>query len=133
VSRKGPSRLRRRPGRFVILALWIGVPILPALLVAAPGAGEHQLRALSDDALRKLKASDFEGAASAYQQIVKLNPASAEAHSNLGLALYELGRYEGAIPEFSRALALNPNLTGATVLLGLTYSALHQYRRRLRF
>ncbi|PYL21843.1 MAG: serine/threonine protein kinase, partial [Verrucomicrobia bacterium] len=46
-------------------------------------------------------------------QALRLNPNSADAHSNLALALLASGKARDSIPEFEAALRLNPELHGA--------------------
>jgi tetratricopeptide (TPR) repeat protein len=60
------------------------------------------------------------------RKAVKTNPKSADAHNNLGLALYNKGLYDEAIEEFREALKINPdhanthyNLMNALVKKGL--------------
>ena len=47
--------------------------------------------------------------ASVYKQLVILNPDDADAHSHLGDASYELGKYEDAIAAYKEAIKLKPN------------------------
>lgn len=51
---------------------------------------------------------DYEGAVGALRKAVALNPRSAEAHGQLGFALFKLGRLEEAIVHYEKALALDP-------------------------
>src|SRR5262249_36528877 len=44
-----------------------------------------------------------------FQAAIRLHPAHAEARSNLGLALRELGRFDEAIACFEELIRLNPN------------------------
>src|ERR1700761_4044746 len=53
--------------------------------------------------------ADLEGAEAAFRQALKLNPAFAEARSNLALALQHWGRIDEAVDEFERALRDGPN------------------------
>jgi Flp pilus assembly protein TadD len=48
--------------------------------------------------------------AKCFEEDVRSNPASAEAHHNLGIALYYCGRLAEAIDEFHTALKLDPTL-----------------------
>ena len=54
------------------------------------------------------------------RRAVTLDPAGAEAHSTLGLALWLRGDHEGAVAEARQALAISPNLAFAHALLGAT-------------
>src|SRR5436305_1873644 len=48
-------------------------------------------------------------AQAAYRQILTIDPAHADAHSNLGIALSALGRLAEAEASFREALRLRPN------------------------
>ena len=43
------------------------------------------------------------------QSAVKLSPQDAEAHSNLGITVQELGKLEGAEASLGQVIALRPN------------------------
>ena len=60
---------------------------------ADEGAQSQSLAELSAQGKTALRDQQFERAEKIYEQVVKLDPRSAEAHSNLGLALYMLGTY----------------------------------------
>ena len=47
------------------------------------------------------------------------------AHFNLGLTLYNAGRYSEAIESYKEAIKLRPNLAQAYFNLGLTYYAIN--------
>lgn len=85
-------------------------------LAQAPGLPE-----LASQGQAALKDQQFDRAEKIYEQIVKLDPRSAQAHSNLGLARYMAGKYPAAIGEFQRALELDPHLDHTKVLLALSY------------
>ena len=48
-----------------------------------------------------------------YSALVEIQPDSAQTNSNLGAALYHLGRTADAIRSFERALSLDPTLEAA--------------------
>ena len=79
------------------------------------------LAKLSADGQAALRNQQFDRAQDLYEQIVKLDPRSAQAHSNLGLALYMGAKYPRAISEFQKALQLDPHLDHTKVLLALSY------------
>ena len=65
-------------------------------------------------------------------------PGHAEAHGNLGLALYEQGRLDEAIAAYNRAIALRPDLAGVQNNLGVALrdqgrpdEAIAAYRRAI--
>jgi len=93
-----------------------------ALIAAWSASAQAQsLPELSSQGRAALRDQQFDRAATIYQQVVRLEPRSAEAHSNLGLALYMTSSYSRAITELRSALALDPHLDNARVLLALSY------------
>ncbi len=60
---------------------------------------------------------NFNAAAQHYQALVKLAPAVAESHANLGAALYSAHRTTAAAAEFRKALAIKPSLFFARAFL----------------
>lgn len=63
----------------------------------------------------------YERAVAYYRQALQMRENMASVHSNLGYALFALGRYEEAFPCFQRALELDPEVlerrsTGGTLL-----------------
>src|SRR6202049_948196 len=104
------------------LLLPVGILLLCGLSLVTPKAVQSQtLAQLSAQGKAALRDQQFDQAAKLYEQVVKLDPRSAEAHSDLGLALYMLGTYPRAISELHKALELNPHLDHTQVLLALSY------------
>jgi FimV-like protein len=100
----------------------VALLLLYGLTFVTPAAAQSQdLAELSAQGRAALRDQQFERAEKIYEQVVKLDPRSAEAHSDLGLALYMLGTYPRAISELHRALELNPHLDHTQVLLALSY------------
>ncbi|MCZ6669817.1 MAG: tetratricopeptide repeat protein [Acidobacteria bacterium] len=52
-------------------------------------------------------------------------------HSNLGITLFNSGKYEEAIPEFRKVLELNPKLSNGYFYLGSSHLALGQTARAM--
>jgi len=46
-------------------------------------------------------------------QTLRLDPASADAHNDLGASLVQLGDYKKAVEQFSEAVRINPAYAGA--------------------
>jgi FimV-like protein len=96
--------------------------LLCSLMFAPPDVAQAQdLAELSAQGKAALRDQQFDRAEKVYEQVIKLDPRSAEAHSDLGLALYMLGTYSRAITELHKALELNPRLDRTQVLLALSY------------
>jgi tetratricopeptide (TPR) repeat protein len=94
----------------------------------AQSAGVSELLLQGQTALRD---KHFNRAQKLYEQIVKLDPRSAQGHSNLGFALYMLGNYPRAIEEFQKSLDLDPHLDETEILLALSYFDTGQLRRAI--
>jgi serine/threonine protein kinase len=62
---------------------------------------QGEARSTADAGTAKLK---NEAAIAAYRKAIAIQPNFAEAHENLGVALYDLGRTDGAITEFEIAI-----------------------------
>lgn len=95
---------------------------------AAQSAGLSELLPQGQAALRD---KQFDRAQKIYEQVVKLDPRSAQGHSNLGFALYMLGSYPRAIEEFQKSLELDPRLDETEVLLALSYFDTGQLQRAI--
>ena len=63
-------------------------------------------------------ANRLEEAVTCYLRTVEINPDHAAAHSNLGLALFDLGDLAGAIQHDRRAVELQPEAPAAHSNLG---------------
>jgi len=94
----------------------------------AQSAGLSELLPQGEAALRD---KQFDRAEKVYEQVVKLDPRSAQGHSNLGFAIYMLGNYPRAIEEFQKALELDPRLDETEVLLALSYFDTGQLQRAI--
>ena len=71
-----------------------------------------------------LQDKDPEGGVSAYDQVLRLTPDSAEAYTNRGSAKAALERYDDAIADFNEALRLKPDFAAAYYNRGLSEAAL---------
>ena len=103
-------------------ALAVALIFFAAQFSGPPALAQTQnLADLSSQGKEALQEEQFERAEKIYEQIVKLDPRSAEGHSNFGFALYMQGRYLNAIAQFRKALELDPHLDRTQVLLALSY------------
>jgi tetratricopeptide (TPR) repeat protein len=115
VESRGASLLR-------IIFSFVCVSIWSIAALGSPASAQSSsLASLSSEGKNALDAQQFDRAAKIYEQIVKLDPRSPEAHSNLGFALYMSASYPAAIIQFRKALELAPRLDRTQVLLALAY------------
>ena len=70
---------------------------------------------------------DPEGAVSAYDQVLRLTPDSADAYTNRGIAKAALERYVDAIADHNEALHLRPDYANAYTNRGGAKAALERY------
>jgi len=99
----------------------VGLLLLAVSATRPASAQSSSLAQLASQGQAALRDQKFEQAETIYQQVVKLDPRSALAHSNLGLALYMQEQYPRAIVELRKALDLDSHLDHAEVLLALSY------------
>jgi tetratricopeptide (TPR) repeat protein len=119
------SKLRRLVFAFSLL---IGATVAFEKSATAQSGGLSELLSQGETALRD---KQFDRAQKVYEHVVKLDPRSAQGHSNLGYALYMLGNYPRAIAEFQRSLELDPRLDETEVLLALSYFDTGQLQRAI--
>ena len=55
------------------------------------------------------QAHRFPEAVEEFTQVVRFDPANANAHNDLGAALFQLGDYEKAAEQFNEALRIDPS------------------------
>ena len=74
----------------------------------------------------RLRQGRYAEAVALYRSLAEAQPDNAEAHSNIGVALYHLGRPSEALASFQRALALDPDLESARSNLEQVQKSLQQ-------
>jgi tetratricopeptide (TPR) repeat protein len=118
----------RSPGADTMRWAWRGPPVL----VAAAFLGwlyldrcvQPQiqfLEAVSQGAIAA-KARDWQASADAYSEAIRLNPSSAKAHHERGVALGFQGEHDRAIEDFNVAIQLDPNNAWVRYHRGVAYS-----------
>jgi len=76
---------------------------------------------LFQQAYRMQQAGDYEHAAEAYIEFLKVKPDEVAAMSNLGVVLVKLGRYDEAIAEYEAAEKIMPNEPRIGLNLAMDY------------
>ncbi|MBI3397715.1 MAG: tetratricopeptide repeat protein [Deltaproteobacteria bacterium] len=96
--------------------------IPPVTGTAAPGDKSlAQAKEYFDKGVQFSLKGQYNEAVSSYKESLKLNPRSAEAHSNLGFTYLDKGDIDGAVSEQKEALAINPNFPNAFYGMALAY------------
>jgi tetratricopeptide (TPR) repeat protein len=79
----------------------------------------RNLRVLKELAIQSANLGDHEGALRRWDELVRLQPQSAEAYLNMGSACWNLGRFEAAISHAQKALRIDPELKEAKFNLAI--------------
>jgi len=97
---------------------------IPEFVDAEPSAIENIREQFVDDlsfvraAREFIKAGDYDGVERQCKRALELNPGNAEAHCNLGTALFQKGQTDQAVSHWSEAIRIDPNNTEAHYNLG---------------
>lgn len=86
---------------------------------------------LFDQALRKYREGDYEGAILDYGKAIALNPEDADTYSNRGLAYYKLKEYLKAIEDYDKSIMLDSKNADFYVKRGIVYDDLQKYSRAI--
>jgi Flp pilus assembly protein TadD len=70
-----------------------------------------------------IEAGRFADAAIAFRKAIAINPQSAEAFNNLGIALASQGQLPEAVAQFQQALAIRPGFESAQRNLSLALAS----------
>ncbi len=71
--------------------------------------------------LRYSFSKNYDDAIKEFEEVLKLNPNSAEAYNNIGFAYFDKGDIDNAIIQHKKALEINPRLANAYYGLALAY------------
>ena len=96
------------------------------LIRCAPGLSGQQPpaedpRAVFERAQTALLNQDYARAEAGFQEVLRLDPQSVAALSNLGVVYMRTEKYDRAIQTFLKAQELNPQVPGISLNLGLAY------------
>ena len=115
--------IRWKPGR----------AMLNIVLLAASLFGQQDpLVQLYEEARQAEAAGDQQKSVQKYEEIIKLRPDMAEAHSNLGILYYHQNQPAKARQAFKNALELKPSLSAPHFFLGLLAFNARDYATSLR-
>jgi Flp pilus assembly protein TadD len=106
---------------------WVAISALVALAFLAPYVAAKQepsLESLYKQAMEADDRGDVQKAIALYQELLRRQPDSVEARTNLGVALAKAGRYDEATAQYREALKRDPK--NPVVRLNL---ALSQYKQ----
>jgi len=91
---------------------WVAINLLIALAFLAPNVSAEQgssPEALYKQAMEADDRGDVQKAITLYQELLRRQPDSVEARTNLGVALAKTGRYDDAIAQYEEALKRDPS------------------------
>ena len=121
----------------------VGLALAGALFMVAAGSAQQpppDPKTIFEAAQQALAAHDYPKAEQGFREVLKIDPQSAAAYSNLGVVYIREGKYDAAIGAFTHAKKLPPQMPGLDLNLGLAYyykhdfaSAIGAFERVLRF
>ena len=100
----------------LVLFAGMAIPLLLTAQQLTPEMASHAR--LAQDAERR---NDFSAAVHEYRLLVQTLPNSAQAQSNLGVALYFDQEFRPAVEAFHKAIAIDPNLMAPHLFSGLAW------------
>jgi tetratricopeptide (TPR) repeat protein len=111
----------------------LGSALLSMILLASTLFGqEDPLAQLYEDARQAESAGDLQKSIQKYEEIIKLRPDMAEAHSNVGILYYHQNQATQARQAFKKALELKPSLSAPHFFLGLLAFNARDYTSSLK-
>lgn len=117
--------------RFILICLTSLAPLMQAQTPPAAGGPRElpplqrpleQTTVFAREATEAMRAKDWAKAAEKWEELLKIQPDSAAALSNLGSVEAKLGKNPQAIQHLEKAVALRPNLAGTWMTLGLLHA-----------
>lgn len=109
-----------------MIRLWTSCLSLAGCLSVAQSARPPEqpapsaIRAHYQRAQEALASKRYPEAAREFQELLRIDPKSAEAHANLGTVYYAQAKYLEATGSFEKALKIRPGLKGAGAFLGMS-------------
>ncbi len=105
----GPYRLGIIAPVMLAAVVWVLTPFHSIPRIRAQGRPSDPAAHLNDAGAALLCQGDARGAAAKFRAALQLDPADADAHLNLGRALFESDSLDAAIKEFQAAITLRPH------------------------
>lgn len=122
--------------RAVNIPEFINIPADGLKKISVPAAEQYRLL---NEAVEYLRNNQTDQAIKAFEQALVIDPNYAEAHNNLGVTLWRLGRVNEAIAHYEQAMRVKPNEPEAHRNLGAIFlqsgkltEAIAQYEEALR-
>ncbi|HXJ91695.1 MAG TPA: tetratricopeptide repeat protein [Terriglobia bacterium] len=94
--------------------------LVSAVRLSAQTTNRPEIEQHYQKAQAYLQAKQTAAAAQEFREILRLDPANASAHANLGVIAFDTNDYPQAAQEFRAALKLQPRLWNAEAFLGMT-------------
>jgi tetratricopeptide (TPR) repeat protein len=99
--------------------------------VAGQDSDPDVIRKLLQAGESALAQGKYAEAESAYEQVRKLSPDTAEIYGRLGVVYFQQGKYDQAVPVLQQGLKLKPSLPRADILLAMSLSELGRFTEAL--
>jgi tetratricopeptide (TPR) repeat protein len=126
----GP-RTMKNSTRSLARTLLCGLGVSSLLAFSLHGQANQQGSEQFRQASEAMRQGDLDAAGDGFAAAIKLAPAFAEAHFNLGLVREEQGRLDEAVASLQKALTLKPQLHGANLFLAVAYYRTNRFEAAL--
>src|SRR3989338_6758867 len=80
-----------------------------------------------------LESRQFDQATLEFEEVLKIDPESFEARTEIGFIYIELGKYDQALASFNKALEINPEYAQAYDNIGVVYSLQRRYQEAIPY
>ena len=124
---------------------WQDIETIDGKKVGSPSGSQandnfKKERVLSQDWLnhygqaeRYLELNHFDQATLEFEEVLKIDPESFEAHTGIGFIYIQLGKYDQALASFNKAIEINPEYAQAYDNIGVVYSLKRQYQEAIPY
>src|SRR6476620_4244552 len=107
-----------RQGLCIAALMFCTALSLPAQTAKQPGrAVSTETQLVFQQGIAALKERNLDAARAAFEKVVRLSPANAEAHNLLGWVLLSLGQIDSAVVQYEKAIQLKPSFAEAHINL----------------
>lgn len=100
---------------------------------AARAGGAGNLRIVFERAEKALGSGDYVSARRGFLEVLKSDPNSAAAYTDLGVTYQRMGDFDDSIIALKKAKRLAPAAPGIDLNLGLAYYRKHQFKRAIPY
>lgn len=132
-ARRTP-RFLRRTSRSALIGFgvfWLAQSANTAALAGQQSIGSKSAAEIFLAAQEDLHAARYQAAEAGFREVLRLDPKSAAAYSNLGIVYLRTNRFQAAVKSLEQAARLAPQVPGIHLNLGLAYLRQNRFREAI--